>query len=213
MFLFVAARTGGRFLSLRILEHRHPDAFTPLEKRNLAASPMGALSIAIVMTAQDLYSGTSVAWIVTAILGGAIVTEFITQVSAFATRKLFPDYSDEPDDEAESAGDAPPAPATEPPAERGAAMDVPEPAEHRGMDTSMADAPVVPGGEESEPPEVAAPGASEPPETGPTSTPATPELTHDDVTGTMADRAATSAPTTAATTPPPLPNTRPDAEV
>ncbi|MCL4854409.1 MAG: hypothetical protein KJZ78_23870, partial [Bryobacteraceae bacterium] len=51
------------------------------ERRSLTASPVGALSIAIVVSAQDLYSGPSVPWIVTAVIGGAVVMEAALQLS------------------------------------------------------------------------------------------------------------------------------------
>jgi hypothetical protein len=58
-----------------------PGGLTSDERRSLIFSPMGALSIAIVVNAQDLYSGAAVPWMVTAVIGGAIVTEIIVQVS------------------------------------------------------------------------------------------------------------------------------------
>ena len=45
-------------------------------------SPIGALSIAIVVNAQDLYFGAAVSWMVTAVIGGAIVTEVIVQIAS-----------------------------------------------------------------------------------------------------------------------------------
>ena len=40
------------------------------------------LAIAIVVSVQSLYAGEAVPWIVTAVLGGAIVTEVLVQIVA-----------------------------------------------------------------------------------------------------------------------------------
>lgn len=52
------------------------------ERRSLIFSPMGALSIAIVVNAQDLYFGAAVSWMVTAVIGGAIITEVVVHVAS-----------------------------------------------------------------------------------------------------------------------------------
>jgi hypothetical protein len=81
MFLFVPARLFGKWLGVRASRHLVPGGLTLNEQRSLIFSPMGALSIAIVVNAQDLYFGAAVPWMVTAVIGGAIVTEIIVQVS------------------------------------------------------------------------------------------------------------------------------------
>jgi hypothetical protein len=43
---------------------------------------MGALSIAIVVNAQDLYYGSVISWMVTAVIAGAIVTEVIVHIAS-----------------------------------------------------------------------------------------------------------------------------------
>ena len=83
MFAFVAARLLGRLTGVALFARRHPQAFSAFERRHLAISPMGALSLAIIVTAQDLYSGPTVPWMVNAVIGGAILTEIIVQVFAF----------------------------------------------------------------------------------------------------------------------------------
>lgn len=82
MLLFVATRLFTRFIGVRLFTGQHPDVLSPVEQRNLAASPMGALSIAIVINAQDLYSGQTLPWIVHAIIGGSLLTEIFVQVFA-----------------------------------------------------------------------------------------------------------------------------------
>ncbi|MFZ0592042.1 MAG: hypothetical protein WAM39_16370 [Bryobacteraceae bacterium] len=84
MLLFVAARILGKWLAVRICRKRVPGGLSTDEQRSLIFSPIGALSIAIVVNAQDLYFGSTVSWMVTAVIGGAIVTEIIVQI---ATRR------------------------------------------------------------------------------------------------------------------------------
>ena len=79
MALFVVARAGSRFLGVRLLAARHPDLLTEHEERHLASSPMGGLAIAIVVGAQELFSGPTTAWIVHAVVFGSIVSELLPQ--------------------------------------------------------------------------------------------------------------------------------------
>jgi len=87
MLAFVAARLLGRMTGVAIFAWRHPASLSAFERRHLAISPMGALSLAIIVTAQDLYSGPTVPWMVNAVIGGAILTEIIVQVFAFERPK------------------------------------------------------------------------------------------------------------------------------
>ena len=82
MALFVLARLGGKWLAVKLRSNHELRDLEAEEKRALVYSPMGALSIAIVVSAQDLYFGPTVAWIVSAVIGGAMVTEVIVQVAA-----------------------------------------------------------------------------------------------------------------------------------
>ncbi len=91
MALFVFVRLGGRTLGLRLFALHHRSALSAIELRHLAAAPMGALSIAIVITAQDLYSSPTLPWLVTAVLGGAIVNELVVHFAGPIARRIFPD--------------------------------------------------------------------------------------------------------------------------
>jgi hypothetical protein len=91
MGLFVLVRLGGRTLGLRLFAIHHRSALSTIELRHLAAAPMGALSIAIVITAQDLYSSPVLPWLVTAVLGGAIVNELVVHFAGPISRRVFPD--------------------------------------------------------------------------------------------------------------------------
>lgn len=82
MGLFVLARLLGKRLGATLLAARAPEAFDPDERRALSVAPLGALAVAIVVNAQDLYFGPTISWLVTAILGGAIATEIAVQVLA-----------------------------------------------------------------------------------------------------------------------------------
>jgi Kef-type K+ transport system membrane component KefB len=82
MFLFVPARLLGKWLAVRACRKEVPNGLSLEEQRSLIFSPMGALSIAIVVNAQDLYFGDTISWMVTAVIGGAIVTEVIVQVAS-----------------------------------------------------------------------------------------------------------------------------------
>ncbi|MCW5980612.1 MAG: hypothetical protein KIT09_21210 [Bryobacteraceae bacterium] len=87
MVLFVASRVTSKRLSARLLGRYWIDDLNPDERRVLEKAPMGALSIAIVVTAQDLFFGPTVSWIVTAVIGGAIVMEAGLQLSLRGARR------------------------------------------------------------------------------------------------------------------------------
>jgi Kef-type K+ transport system membrane component KefB len=82
MVIFVPARLFGKWLAVRLCRKEVPNGLSLDEQRSLIFSPMGALSIAIVVNAQDLYFGAVVSWIVTAVIGGAVVTEVIVQIAS-----------------------------------------------------------------------------------------------------------------------------------
>lgn len=82
MVVFVAARLAGKWIAVQVCCKRVPGGLSSDEKRSLIFSPIGALSIAIVVNAQDLYYGATISWMVTAVIGGAIVTEIIVQIAS-----------------------------------------------------------------------------------------------------------------------------------
>ncbi|MCL5744713.1 MAG: hypothetical protein M1541_12430 [Acidobacteria bacterium] len=81
MVLFVATRLLAKSVSSEILGKWAVRDLKPGERHALAAVPMGALSVAIVISAQDLYSGPTVPWIVTAVIMGSLVTEVGLQIA------------------------------------------------------------------------------------------------------------------------------------
>jgi hypothetical protein len=96
LLLFVAGRLVGKVLGVflsqqsRLGEQLHIElgGLNHEERVRIALAPMGALAIAIVVGAQDLYIGSTVSWMVTTVIGGAVATEIITQL---ILRKLYPD--------------------------------------------------------------------------------------------------------------------------
>jgi hypothetical protein len=83
---FVLARVLGRSLGARVARRLPKDARHPgldeMEPVDLVTPPMGALALAFVVTARTLYESQAVQAIVTAVIGGAVLTEIIVQVMA-----------------------------------------------------------------------------------------------------------------------------------
>jgi hypothetical protein len=80
MAVFVVARFASGWLGTKLAELGPAVSVTPDARRALAVSPLGALSIAIVVNAQMLYPGGTIPLIATAVLGGGIVTEIVFQL-------------------------------------------------------------------------------------------------------------------------------------
>ena len=76
--LFVVGRMSGKVIGVR-LASGHEQLLDARERRVLGAGPIGALSIAIVVNAQDLYPAPTISWIVTAVIGGAFLSELLVQ--------------------------------------------------------------------------------------------------------------------------------------
>lgn len=91
MAIFVMARLLSKWLSSKVVGRWVLHDLTKGEQRALTLGPMGALSVAIVVSAQDLYSGPTVAWIVTAVVGGSLIMEATLQLALKKLRKRSPD--------------------------------------------------------------------------------------------------------------------------
>jgi hypothetical protein len=78
---FLVARLAGRFVGTLLIKNHHSRELIRGAGTMLITSPIGPLSIAIVVSYQALYGGRAVPWIVTAVIGGAIWTEIIVQVA------------------------------------------------------------------------------------------------------------------------------------
>ena len=79
MGAFVLARLVGKSLGTHLGAERAGVSLSLGARRELSVAPMGALPLAIVVSAMLLYPGEPMSHLVTAILGGAIVTELIVQ--------------------------------------------------------------------------------------------------------------------------------------
>lgn len=79
MAAFVAARLLARAAAMRFDWGGQLVLEAPA-RRALVFGPMGGLPVAIVVNAGILYPGRSVSWMVTAVLGGAIVSEVLVQL-------------------------------------------------------------------------------------------------------------------------------------
>jgi Kef-type K+ transport system membrane component KefB len=90
MLVFVASRFSSKWLAAALLEKFWIRDLTLAERRTLIGAPVGALSVAIVVSAQDLFSGPTVAWIVTAVIGGAIIMEIALQLAARRAARQLP---------------------------------------------------------------------------------------------------------------------------
>jgi hypothetical protein len=81
MAILVLARLGGKRLATWIIARRTPDVLGADARRALTLAPIGSFAIAIVITARDLYPTAKVPWMLTAGIGGAIVSEVILQIA------------------------------------------------------------------------------------------------------------------------------------
>ncbi|MBA3452654.1 MAG: hypothetical protein H0T42_06085 [Deltaproteobacteria bacterium] len=85
--VFVAARVLGKWLgvlaSKSVIGSPMPAGF--LEQRMLVP-PLSALSIALVISVAGRHPGDSITWVVTAVIGGAIVTELLIPGTPVASR-------------------------------------------------------------------------------------------------------------------------------
>jgi Kef-type K+ transport system membrane component KefB len=77
LLLFVPARLLGKIAGTLVLRQNRLAALSDGEQTRIAIAPMGALAIAIVVNAQDLYVGSTISWMVTTVIGGAIATEIV----------------------------------------------------------------------------------------------------------------------------------------
>ncbi len=79
MALFVLARLAGKGVAAALVqkEGRYPAAAR--ERQWLTYAPAGAISIAVVISAQNLYGGPRISWIVTAVIAGSVLNEILVQ--------------------------------------------------------------------------------------------------------------------------------------
>jgi hypothetical protein len=90
MPVFMLSRLMGKWLAAHIAAKRSHMPVTAEESRALAISPIGGLGIAIVVNALLLYPGGSASLIVSAVIGGGVLTEAFVQLAKRRTFHLVP---------------------------------------------------------------------------------------------------------------------------
>jgi hypothetical protein len=80
MPVFMITRLVGKWLAAELAHTRTALPLSIDERRMLALSPLGPLAIAIVINAQLLYPGGSISLIVSAVIGGGVLTETFLQL-------------------------------------------------------------------------------------------------------------------------------------
>jgi hypothetical protein len=88
MTVFVGGRLVGNLAGVHLANKASDLGLEAAQRRALAVAPLGPLALAVVISAQLLYPGGSISLIVTAIVGGAVMTEILVQL---ATRRRGPD--------------------------------------------------------------------------------------------------------------------------
>lgn len=133
LVVFLVARLGGRTLGARLARQlpasNRPPSLAVVPDRELVLAPMGHLAIAFVVAAQTLYESPAIRAIVTAVIGGSIVSEILARFAI--QRSGTPPADAAPDADAPSEGETTGAsePDDGPPAEAPVATnEPPEPA-------------------------------------------------------------------------------------
>lgn len=75
--VFVVSRGLGNFFAEWLVRQHGDTSPTSSRRMFLLAPPVSIVSIAIVISAQGMYRGRAISWIVTAVLGGAILSEVL----------------------------------------------------------------------------------------------------------------------------------------
>jgi hypothetical protein len=82
LVVFICTRQASKWIAAAWVRKRILTDMTPAERRSIAWAPMGALSVAIVISGQDLYRGPAISWIVTSVLAGSLIIEAVLQIAA-----------------------------------------------------------------------------------------------------------------------------------
>lgn len=77
MLVFVAGRLLGKTLGFRAAERVGETDLTIQESRALAFAPVGTFAVAVIISARDLYPDSFIQVMLTAVIGGALVSEAI----------------------------------------------------------------------------------------------------------------------------------------
>lgn len=88
MALFVPARLFGKKAAVSLVQRASQYATVAKEKQWLTYAPTGAISLAVVISAQNLYGGPRISWIVTAVIAGSLLNEVLVQRAVRRTRSV-----------------------------------------------------------------------------------------------------------------------------
>lgn len=86
MIVFVAGRLLGKTLGFRAAEWTGETGLSSLERRALSYAPVGTFAVAVIISARDLYPDSFIQVILTAVIGGALVSEGIIRFYFSRTR-------------------------------------------------------------------------------------------------------------------------------
>ncbi len=87
--VFLASRAGGTLAGRAFLDRAALSGTAIVETSRFVLRPISPVSIAIVVSLQAMYHGRPISWIVTAVIGAAIVTEVLLQIrDRSRTRRL-----------------------------------------------------------------------------------------------------------------------------
>jgi hypothetical protein len=88
--LFVAGRLAGLAAGMRATRSPVREALGDPLPRSPLMAPIGAASIAVVVSARTLYQGPAIGWAMTAVIAGAAALELIAQVARRASQERRP---------------------------------------------------------------------------------------------------------------------------
>jgi hypothetical protein len=80
--VFVVSRYLGLWVGRRMARSSHPETFAMLRPSSTFLEPVSVVAIAVVVSARILYGGPTVSLVVTAVIGGALVSEMIAAYTA-----------------------------------------------------------------------------------------------------------------------------------
>lgn len=80
MLVFVASRLSGKRLGAALVRRQSEYQGAAAERQWLTFAPAGAISLAVVISAQNLYAGPRISWIVTAVIAGSLLNEVLVQM-------------------------------------------------------------------------------------------------------------------------------------
>jgi Kef-type K+ transport system membrane component KefB len=108
---FILARIVGRSLAARIVRARRLLHQAPGEEEQVARAfvhaPLGALSIAIVVNVGMLYQSRALPMLITAVVGGALVSEVLMQLQIRFSRRSTPPTASQPPEPPPAPPDSP----------------------------------------------------------------------------------------------------------